>query len=190
MDRYSISLWNYLKKFKSDSGRGLVLYGRILMLEKIADAIKAIQSKKYCHLDIKPSNILINLNEDGKWNYWDLVLADFGLSGSIDTALGLCGTPGFGSPEQFMGKVHLKSDNYSFGRLAIIVLFPWDIAWDLLSKPIIKADLENENVHQFGVYNSMATFVNVSINSLYSFIIVYLILSFFKLINIILDLSN
>ena len=189
MDRYSISLWNYLKKFKSDSGEKLDMDDRRAILEKIADAINAIQAKNYCHLDIKPSNILINLEEDGEWCY-DLVLTDFGLSGSIDTALGQCGTPGFGSPEQFMGKVHLKSDNYSFGRLAIIVLFPWDIAWDLLSKPIIKADLENENVHQFGVYNSMATFVNVSINSLYSFIIVYLILSFFKLINIILDLSN
>ena len=133
------------------------------MLERIAYAITSIQSKKYCHLDIKPSNILINLDKDGKWNNFDLVLTDFGLSGTI-AALGQCGTPGFGSPEQFMGKVHLKSDNYSFGRLVIIVLFSWDIAWDLLSKPITKEDLENENVQTFHFYNSISKLLDVSRN--------------------------
>ena len=126
MDRYSISLWNYLKKFKSDSGEEFHIYERSSILKKIAAVIIAIQSKKYCHLDIKPSNILINLDEDGKYlvNYHDLVLTDFGLSGSIDTALGQCGTPGFGSPEQFMGKVHLKSDNYAFGKICDYYFIP------------------------------------------------------------------
>ena len=159
MDRYSISLWHYLK---STSGKELLMINRREMVGKIANAIKSIQSKNYCHLDIKPSNILINLGKDGKWNN-DLVLTDFGLSGSIDTTLGQCGTPGFGSPEQFMGKFHLKSDNYSFGRLVIIVLFPWDIAWDLLSKPITKYDLENENVQHLDFYNSIAKLLDVSI---------------------------
>ena len=125
MDRYSTSLWTYLKKFKNDSEKKFHIHERSSMLENIADAIKAIQNKKYCHLDIKPSNILINLRKGGKWKSWDdLVLTDFGLSGSIDSALGQCGTPGFGSPEQFMGKVHLKSDNYAFGKICDYYFIP------------------------------------------------------------------
>jgi len=163
MDRYSVSLWNYLKKFKSDNVKKFRIDYRKSMVGKIANAIKAIQSKKYCHLDIKPSNVLINLGNDGEWNPGnDLVLTDFGLSGTIDTALGQCGTPGFGSPEQFMGKVHLKSDNYAYGKMVIIILFPWDIAWDLMSQPIIKEDLEKENVENLDFYNSIYKLLDVS----------------------------
>jgi len=79
-------------------------------------------------------------------------------------ALGQCGTPGFGSPEQFMGKVHVKSDNYAYGKMAIIILFPWDIAWDLLSKQITKKDLQNENVQHFDFHNSISKLLDVNRN--------------------------
>ena len=160
MDRYSISLWNYLKQFKNEKENELTIDDRMEMLEKIIDAVLAIQTKNYCHLDLKPSNILINLDDDGKWNE-DLVLTDFGLSGTIDTAAGQCGTPGFGSPEQFLGKVHPKSDNYALAKVAVIILFPWNVAWDLLSKPVSNLQLENENVQELQFYKSIVHLLHV-----------------------------
>jgi len=65
----------------------------------------------------------------------DLVLTDFGLSATVDSAIGSAGTPGFGSPEQFVGHVHKHSDNYGFGKLAILLIFPWNTAWELLARP-------------------------------------------------------
>jgi len=83
---------------------------RLQMLECIVRALGDLQDRNLCHLDIKPSNILVNLTGT-KWN-GDLVLTDFGLSGTVENATGRAGTPGFGSPEQFVGQVHKHSDNY------------------------------------------------------------------------------
>ena len=133
------------------------------MLSNIIYAIEAIQELNCCHLDIKPSNVLINLKDNGEWDYkCDLVLTDFGLSGTIDSAVGQCGTPGFGSPEQFLGQVHLKSDNFALGKMAVLILFPWDVAWDLLSRPIWATELKNEIILKNNCYVAICQLLNVS----------------------------
>ena len=49
---------------------------------------------------------------------------------------GLAGTPGFASPEQLVAQSHRKSDNYSFGKLMVMVFCNWPTSWNLLFRPI------------------------------------------------------
>ena len=131
MPQYDTSLWKLLKETKSVNVSIMDTLSRLQMLECIIRTLGDLQDRNLCHLDVKPSNILVNLN-GSKWN-GDLVLTDFGLSGTVDSATGNAGTPGYGSPEQFVGHVHKFSDNYSLGKLAILLIFPWNTAWELLA---------------------------------------------------------
>jgi len=135
MTRYDKSMWMLLKESKTTKMTMMDLISRLRMLECIVRTLADLQKKNLCHLDIKPSNILLNV-DGAKWNQKDLVLTDFGLSGTIATAVGSAGTPGFGSPEQFTGKVHRQSDNYSLGKLVIMLLFNWNTAWEILARPV------------------------------------------------------
>ena len=88
MPRYDCSLWSYLKRFHKNTTQQLSLKRRFVILNRIVEAIWEIQSLGICHLDIKPSNILINLDNNGHWDPNDqnnLVLSDFGLAGNCDT---------------------------------------------------------------------------------------------------------
>ena len=124
----------------------------------------------YCD-SVKPSNILLNYDKSigsalkktisknkssqthGNFPIWNpkhqdnLVLADFGLSGDLTTCSKNAGTPGFGSPEQMIGKVHQKSDLYALGKLAILILFDWNVAWSLIASPKTKSELKAEKIH-------------------------------------------
>ena len=151
MPKYDCNLWELLKAAQypnafnnsegfcdyltSDASR-VPLATRWKMIETILNVMVFIQQNRYCHLDLKPSNILLNLRRDNTWNEQDLVLADFGLASSFEALTGNCGTPGFGSPEQFTCCPSEKSDNYAFGKLLILILFDWQLAWNMLAQPI------------------------------------------------------
>ena len=180
--RYDGNLWNYLKKFRNNSN--LALTDRLELFLRIGQAVEKLQKAELIHLDIKPSNVLLNYDQNisgsnvnrshrssigsafkkrfsknissktyGNFPLWNpqkqknLVLADFGLSGDLKTCSKNAGTPGFGSPEQMIGRVHPKSDLYALGKLAIIILFEWDVAWSLLAKPKTGFELKAENIH-------------------------------------------
>lgn len=139
MPFYDCSLSLYLKQ-KSEK---VLVEERIEMLTKIISAVQFIQAQGYCHLDIKPSNVLLNIRQT-KWNKEDIVLTDFGLATKFTKpskatrtkAISSSGTPGFGSPEQFIGKVYEKTDNFSLGKLIVMILCRWETAWNLLAQPI------------------------------------------------------
>ena len=143
MTKYDKSLWVLLKELQSAKISVFDTLTRFQILECILRALKNLQDKGFCHLDLKPSNVLINVNGP-KWN-GDLVLTDFGLSGTIESATGSAGTPGFGSPEQFVGQVHKHSDNYGLGKLALLLIFPWNTAWELLATPKNEVDVIARN---------------------------------------------
>ncbi|KAI0143796.1 kinase-like domain-containing protein [Xylariaceae sp. FL1272] len=71
----------------------------VAMLYYMLSAIKFLASRRFVHRDIKPSNILVNPRlENGEAEKF--VLADFGLSESIDLATTLqCGTKAYLAPE-------------------------------------------------------------------------------------------
>ena len=137
MPRYDCSLWTLLKS--AATGKRIAFSARMQILKIMLEVFIYIQSEGYCHLDLKPSNILINLNKNGEWNGQDIVVTDFGLCVLQSDGLkgsGQSGTPGFSSLEQFIGRPHRKSDNYAMGKTAILILFEWQLGWNLLAQPL------------------------------------------------------
>ena len=141
MDEYEITLFNLLKdQSEPEPENQLDIKERIQVLSNVLDALIYIQKEKLAHLDVKPSNVLLNKNSVGRLGEI-VVLSDFGLSSNFDQLTGNAGTPAFGSPEQFNGEPSKKSDNYSFGKLGVITLFKWQTAWNLLAQPLGKGEI-------------------------------------------------
>jgi len=148
MDEYQITLFDLLKyQSEREPENQLDMEEKIQILSKVLEALIYIQEEQLAHLDVKPSNVLLN-KKGGRWGEI-VVLSDFGLSSNFSQLTGNAGTPAFGSPEQFIGEPSEKSDNYSFGKLAVITLFKWQTAWNLLAQPLKKGEIsevEKNNV--------------------------------------------
>jgi len=127
------TLWEMIKP-KSEII--LSLEERISIICKSLDGLIYLQKKKLLHLDIKPSNIMLDLSGNGNWNRETVILTDFGLCTKFEVLSGEAGTPGYGSPEQFLGRPTEQSDNFAVGKLGIITMFPWEDAWHLLRQPL------------------------------------------------------
>ncbi len=81
--------------------------------KQIVSALAFAHQKSVIHRDIRPSNILINLDNDVK-------IADFGTSTLLQEkqfATTKIGSPPYMAPEQFEGKAVFASDIYSAGSL-------------------------------------------------------------------------
>jgi serine/threonine-protein kinase len=90
------------------------------LIRQLLDGLGYAHSQGVVHRDIKPSNILIN--DDGR-----LKLTDFGiarLDSSTLTQVGeIMGSPGYMSPEQFLGTdIDARGDIYSVGVIAYELL--------------------------------------------------------------------
>ena len=110
---YAKNLWEYLKDRSTPNYDLLPIWERFSIFKNVFSAVMYIQSSGQLHLDLKPSNILLNVDESGKWNQRDLVVTDFGIGGSVEmladgTRHKIRGTPGFASPEQLLGIPHRK----------------------------------------------------------------------------------
>jgi serine/threonine protein kinase len=89
---------------------------------QVAIGMAAMHKKKLVHRDIKPTNIMVNFEEEGEVT---VKIIDLGLAKTIhetgsQTAIsnpeGFAGTPEFASPEQFAASdVDIRSDLYSLG---------------------------------------------------------------------------
>ena len=140
MDLFDCSLWDFLK---DDINNEITLYERTSLMYEIIEVIIFIHSKNYCHKDLKPSNIFLKTQLSGSKHViiqkrW--TLGDFGLCSKFSKLIGSSGTPCFGSMEQFDGTPHIKSDNYAIAKLAVILLFKWNAAWNFLASPISNDD--------------------------------------------------
>jgi serine/threonine protein kinase len=89
---------------------------------QVAAGLAAIHKQKLIHRDVKPSNIMVNLEEGAALTakIIDLGLAkpapDAPAEAAISTPGAFAGTPEFASPEQFAGVgVDIRSDLYSLG---------------------------------------------------------------------------
>ena len=91
----------------------------------VARAVDQIHKAGMLHLDIKPSNILLDGLPDGPWDQVTPMLADFGIARAGDdpgaTAtgpIGVGGTPSFMAPEQIAGdraRIGPRSDVFALG---------------------------------------------------------------------------
>lgn len=80
-----------------------------LLVEKVARAVEAIHREGLLHLDVKPSNILLDGPPGADWPELSPVLSDFGIALDGDDphasgSIGLRGTPAFMAPEQVAGR--------------------------------------------------------------------------------------
>jgi serine/threonine protein kinase len=90
---------------------------------QVASGLAAVHKQKLVHRDIKPTNIMVSLEEGGAVTakIIDLGLAkatvyEAGSQTAISALGGFAGTPEFASPEQFAGVgVDIRSDLYSLG---------------------------------------------------------------------------
>ena len=114
------SLSNRLKRL----GHSLTEEEAVNYIRQAADALRYVHSTGRLHLDIKPSNIMVN--REGR-----VILIDFGVSKQYDANEGrndsvlLGATPGYASPEQQAGVMRYftpASDIYSLGATLYTLL--------------------------------------------------------------------
>ena len=112
-----------LEKLIKRSGR-LDVELALEIVTQVASGLAAVHKQKLVHRDVKPSNIMVRLEDEGAMTakIIDLGLAkavnEPGSQTAISTPGGFAGTPEFASPEQFAGLgVDIRSDLYSLGAM-------------------------------------------------------------------------
>jgi serine/threonine protein kinase len=114
----------------------LPLEEALTILSQIGEALAYVHHQHIVHRDLKPANILFDSRGEA-------LLADFGMATALSTSgtkeLGRGGTPAYMAPEQFLGMVSMKSDQYALGC----------IAYELVTgrKPFMVEGIEIEAVH-------------------------------------------
>jgi serine/threonine protein kinase len=107
-----------LRSLMSES-QHLTLRQRLKLVVDILQGLDHAHSRGIVHCDIKPENILLNLQPSG----WTARISDFGiahLNQEIEgQGLGNTGSPAYMAPERFYGQYPLNSDLYAVG----IILF-------------------------------------------------------------------
>jgi len=147
MEIYDTNLWVFFKEREFISSRTVTMTDRFGIFTKILAGLDHIQKNGFFHLDIKLSNVLIKTNSAGDWDTINVVITDFGIGGNYLSTLGKAGTPGFASPEQLIGQVHAKTDNFGFGRTLPFLFCQWNTAWNLLFQPITETEYNNLSAH-------------------------------------------
>ncbi|HEY9750347.1 MAG TPA: serine/threonine-protein kinase, partial [Allocoleopsis sp.] len=104
-----------LRSLMEGAARLTLAQGCKLVLDILAGLVHA-HERRIVHCDIKPENILLNIQAQG----WTARISDFGiarLSQELGPALGNTGSPAYMAPERFYGQYSPSSDLYAVGIL-------------------------------------------------------------------------
>ena len=126
-------LWEYWKSFQNQD-KIMPILEALDIMKQIAGGMDVLHSNspKIIHRDIKPQNLLMKIDEDGK----PLIkITDFGLANAKDSdksfdKLSVAGTPLYMAPECFQKKFSTMSDIYAIGVIFYQLLtneFPYEI---------------------------------------------------------------
>lgn len=149
-------------RLDQQGGQPLPLQEALTILWQVGQALHYAHSHPegtIVHRDVKPKNILFNARGDP-------LIADFGLATELaagqTTSVDKGGSPPYMSPEQFEGRVSVKSDQYALGCIAYEVLtgqspFPGggNAAWWFQHKTMQPEDPRTYNA-QVPAYTSQA----------------------------------
>ena len=92
------------------------------IIGQVAGALQYTHEHGVIHSDVKPGNVLAQIEPDGRWH---VLLADFGIARSGDTVASrnvVEGTAAYMAPEQFHGTVSAACDQYALGVMAYQLL--------------------------------------------------------------------
>ena len=135
----------------TDGLRGKSLQEQVRTLRKLVKALSQAHQKGIVHLDLKPSNILLN-------EFQEPVILDFGISKvvelaweSISMSTGIFGTPRYMAPEQFASEQKPNSDLHQIDIWAVGVLF-YEILVNDHPLGVDDGDTYNQMIHKI-LYN-------------------------------------
>src|SRR5260221_10919692 len=92
------------------------------VVAQVAGALQYTHEHQVIHADVKPSNVLVQVEPNG---HWHLLLADFGVARSVDSIAlrdEVAGTAAYMAPEQFYGRLSPACDQYALGVMAFQLL--------------------------------------------------------------------
>lgn len=98
----------------------------LCVMDALTDCIKALHTAGLMHMDIKPSNFLVQYDSDFEIKPNNISLFDINTLCSVESEyLRVSGTEGFCAPEVARGKADNRSDIYSIGAMlfnAIVII--------------------------------------------------------------------
>ena len=92
------------------------------VLAQLADALQYTHEHQVIHADVKPSNVLVQVEPNG---HWHVLLADFGIARSVNSVAlrdEVAGTIAYMAPERFYGQLSPAGDQYALGVMAFQLL--------------------------------------------------------------------
>lgn len=92
------------------------------IISQVASALQYIHGRSVVHRDVKPGNVLIQVEENGRWR---MMLADFGVARGPDSTTArtqVAGTFTYMAPEQFEGKFSPATDQYALAVMTYQLL--------------------------------------------------------------------
>lgn len=90
----------------------------LCVMDALTDCIKALHTAGLMHMDIKPSNFLVQYDSDFEINPNNISLFDINTLCSVESKyLRMSGTEGFCAPEVAKGRADNRSDIYSIGAM-------------------------------------------------------------------------
>ena len=112
-DQYLSEIRKTLKKNPEN-----ILQEILCVMDALTDCIKALHTAGLMHMDIKPSNLLVQYDSDFKIKPNNISLFDINTLCSVDSKyIRVSGTEGFCAPEVAKGKADNRSDIYSMGAM-------------------------------------------------------------------------